>query len=439
MCFCSVNLIVGRRLILFLKMPKVDNSGDFIFWFAEEISIKILTYLDDPSDVVRVSSVSKLWRQFVIEHDICKQLCLKKFPEISGAVELNNLIEPVDIGLRNGTEFELLKRNHKIFSFLAKALSPVITNDCLSTAISASSTDNYPTESIVHTLQPGDRNQNHRYPIYSCKAVRFKMGHLRNLGESDTDFSDNESEDHTLLDDRFVWTYISPEFPMVQELDVSCGRWGQSPGHSRFRQWSAWFFFLLTCSIIRKILVSPFSLQESFLQKFELPEPALCVGGYLLVELLGRCLNLLVSNEVIPVLFIKASLDDRVILSIAHVQIVGRPLLPTFDVEMHEPSGKCLLKHYSETITNSCKVMSENKWLWKYFTINPASPASPLKLLLCAPQILSYTRSKLQKGRCIILEAKFQLIMNNHTISVQSSRNVNINNRKRQHSQIISE
>uniref|UniRef100_A0A803PS48 F-box domain-containing protein n=1 Tax=Cannabis sativa TaxID=3483 RepID=A0A803PS48_CANSA len=243
-------------------MPKVDNSGDFIFWFAEEISIKILTYLDDPSDVVRVSSVSKLWRQFVIEHDICKQLCLKKFPEISGAVELNNLIEPVDIGLRNGTEFELLKRNHKIFSFLAKALSPVITNDCLSTAISASSTDNYPTESIVHTLQPGDRNQNvasywsssgqhepsvpetllyelvtkmclvseihvqpfqayfqHRYPIYSCKAVRFKMGHLRNLGESDTDFSDNESEDHTLLDDRFVWTYISPEFPMVQEIE----------------------------------------------------------------------------------------------------------------------------------------------------------------------------------------------------------------------------
>uniref|UniRef100_A0A803PS45 F-box domain-containing protein n=1 Tax=Cannabis sativa TaxID=3483 RepID=A0A803PS45_CANSA len=314
-------------------MPKVDNSGDFIFWFAEEISIKILTYLDDPSDVVRVSSVSKLWRQFVIEHDICKQLCLKKFPEISGAVELNNLIEPVDIGLRNGTEFELLKRNHKIFSFLAKALSPVITNDCLSTAISASSTDNYPTESIVHTLQPGDRNQNvasywsssgqhepsvpetllyelvtkmclvseihvqpfqayfqHRYPIYSCKAVRFKMGHLRNLGESDTDFSDNESEDHTLLDDRFVWTYISPEFPMVQ---------------------------------------------ESFLQKFELPEPALCVGGYLLVELLGRVQ--------------KQEIDDLYYICIAHVQIVGRPLLPTFDVEMHEPSGKCLLKHYSET------------------------------------------------------------------------------------------
>ncbi|KAF4400788.1 hypothetical protein G4B88_001343 [Cannabis sativa] len=295
-------------------MPKVDNSGDFIFWFAEEISMKILTNLDDPSDVVRVSSVSKLWRQFVIEHDICKQLCLKKFPEISGAVELNNLIEPVDIGLRNGTEFELLKRNHKIFSFLAKALSPVITNDCLSTAISASSTDNYPTESIVHTLQPGDRNQNvasywstyfqHRYPIYSCKAVRFKMGHLRNLGESDTDFSDNESEDHTLLDDRFVWTYISPEFPMVQ---------------------------------------------ESFLQKFELPEPALCVGGYLLVELLGRVQ--------------KQEIDDLYYICIAHVQIVGRPLLPTFDVEMHEPSGKCLLKHYSETITNSCKVMSENKWV----------------------------------------------------------------------------
>ncbi|PON50845.1 hypothetical protein PanWU01x14_220820 [Parasponia andersonii] len=95
----------------------------------------ILTHLDDPSDVVRVSSVSRLWRQFdldevcvvrfrsfmililfvndpVIEQGICRQICLKKFPEISGAahdIEVNNLIEPVNVGLRKSTEFELLK------------------------------------------------------------------------------------------------------------------------------------------------------------------------------------------------------------------------------------------------------------------------------------------------------------------------------------------
>ena len=46
-------------------MPKVNNSdGDFIYWLGTDISIKILTHLDDPSDIVCVSSVSKLWHQF---------------------------------------------------------------------------------------------------------------------------------------------------------------------------------------------------------------------------------------------------------------------------------------------------------------------------------------------------------------------------------------
>lgn len=45
-------------------MPKMDNSGDFIYWLGPDMSIKILTHLDDPSDLVRVSAVSRLWHRF---------------------------------------------------------------------------------------------------------------------------------------------------------------------------------------------------------------------------------------------------------------------------------------------------------------------------------------------------------------------------------------
>lgn len=47
-------------------------------------------------------------------------------------------------------------------------------------------------------------------PIYSAKAVRFRIGHLRDLGETEADDFGGSTAD------RFVWTYTSPEFPMVQ-------------------------------------------------------------------------------------------------------------------------------------------------------------------------------------------------------------------------------
>lgn len=50
-------------------------------------------------------------------------------------------------------------------------------------------------------------------PIYSAKAVRFRMGHPKSLvdvplGESYMDY-----------ENKFIWTYTSQEFPMAQ---VSC-------------------------------------------------------------------------------------------------------------------------------------------------------------------------------------------------------------------------
>lgn len=45
-------------------MRKMENGGDFIQWLGPDMSIQILTHLDDPSDIVRVSAVSRLWHQF---------------------------------------------------------------------------------------------------------------------------------------------------------------------------------------------------------------------------------------------------------------------------------------------------------------------------------------------------------------------------------------
>ncbi|XP_024028680.1 F-box protein At4g00755 isoform X1 [Morus notabilis] len=321
-------------------MPKADKNADFIYWLGTDISTKILTHLDDPADLVRVSSVSRLWHRFVVENGICRQLCFKKFPEISTAarsIEENNMIEPLKFSLRNNSiEWEFLKRKRRIYSFLAQGLSPVIRKDCISLSISASSTDNYPTESVHNTLEPRDRFENgpsywsssgksdpdvpetllyklvaklcvvteihvqpfeayfqYGFPVYSCKAIRFRTGHLRNLVELKDEFLDNASVAHRLEDDRFVWTYISPEFPMAQ---------------------------------------------ENVLQKFELPEPALCVGGFLLVELLGR-----VQRQ---------EIDGLYYICIAHVQVEGRPLSRPFDIEMLDPSGKCSFKYYKKAVSS---------------------------------------------------------------------------------------
>ncbi|KAF3433026.1 hypothetical protein FNV43_RR24128 [Rhamnella rubrinervis] len=309
-------------------MRKMDSGCDFIQWLGPDMSIQILEHLDDPSDIVRVSAVSRLWHQFAIENGLSRQLCLRMFPEISSAahvIEANNKIEPVKLNRSSNMEWECLRRKHKVYSFLAKGLSPVIRNDCIRGAISASSTDNYPDESIQNTLEARDRVDNrpsywsskgeddpsvpetllyrltvklsvvaeihvqpfqaffqYGFPIYSAKAIRFKIGHLRNLMETEADDFGNSAAD------RFIWTYTSPEFPMVQ---------------------------------------------ESSLQKFELPEPVLCVGGYLLVELLGRVQ--------------KQEIDALYYICIAHVKVVGRPALPAFDVEMLDQSGTCDLRYYS--------------------------------------------------------------------------------------------
>ncbi|XP_041008244.1 F-box protein At4g00755-like isoform X2 [Juglans microcarpa x Juglans regia] len=313
-------------------MRRMDNRGDFLQLLGPDVSTAILNHLDDPSDLVRACSVSRSWHRFVIENGICKQLFLKMFPEIyneAHIIELNNnMIGPTKLNGDNSSEWERLKRDHRVYAFLARGLSPSIRTDCLSEPISASSTDNYPDESIRNTLEPGDRVENrasywssegendpnvpetltytlvanlcvvteirvqpfqaffqYGFPIYSSKAVRFRMGYPRRPLE----FNNDKLASHE-WGDEIIWTYTSPEFPMAQ---------------------------------------------ENFLQAFKLPEPVLCIGGILQVELLGR-----VQRQ---------EMDELYYICVSHVQVLGRPLLQPFDIEVLDPSGLCALNYNLKT------------------------------------------------------------------------------------------
>lgn len=102
---------------------------------------------------------------------------MKRLPEISNAAHvINNKIEPLKVDVSSTTEWECLMKKHIVYSFLAQGLSPVVRKDCISEAISASSTDNYPEESIRNTLDARDRIQN-RASYWSSKGERDPAAH----------------------------------------------------------------------------------------------------------------------------------------------------------------------------------------------------------------------------------------------------------------------
>ncbi|KAK7374193.1 hypothetical protein VNO80_07620 [Phaseolus coccineus] len=301
-------------------MSSMEYHKDFITCLDSDTSLKILMCLDDPADLVRVTCVSRSWRQSVIANGLCKQLCLRMFPQLSRVafvVELNQhgAKEHEEVGSSYSMERLVLQREHRVFSYLGKVLMSSVAMNCIAKTVGASSTDNFPNESIDNTLEPRDfisgtyfywssmGQSNHNVPetltyelvsqicviteiniqpfqahfqpgspIYSANSVRFKMGHPK--GSLDA-----------LDDELFVWTYTSPEFPMSQ---------------------------------------------ENRLQKFKLPEPVFCIGGILQIELLGR-----VQRQ---------EMDGLLYICVSHVQVLGGSLSPPFNVDILQPSGMFVLK-----------------------------------------------------------------------------------------------
>ncbi|KAI3876182.1 hypothetical protein MKW98_029134 [Papaver atlanticum] len=336
------------------------SSIDFLQLLNSDLSFKILSNLDDPADVVRVASVSHTWRQFVIASGFSKSLCLRLFPETSSAIkaiEENNVIESLGFNTTGSVDVEKLKKNHRVYAFLASGLAPSLTTDCIVEAISASSTDHFPEENIRHNLEPreivdgmlsywssmGESNpEMHEtltfklvsklcfiteiniqpsqgyfheplvpkfdsilwfliysddsyilfypdhfeddFPIYSARAVRFRMGHVREPQQERFLLGDYKAGRRS-IEDHVVWTYTSEKFSMVQ---------------------------------------------ENRLKKFKLPEPVLAIGGLLQIELFGG---------------VQLAWDDLYYLCVSYVQVVGRPLTNEFVADLINNSGKCVLNY----------------------------------------------------------------------------------------------
>ncbi|CAK9145761.1 unnamed protein product [Ilex paraguariensis] len=139
--------------------------------------------------------------------------------------------------------------------------------------------------------------------IYSARAVRFRFGHAKSLEDIEGDLM------HLPLlqpvDDKFIWTYMSVEFPMAQ----------------------------VSCTV------------ENSLQKFKLPEPVLYIGGFLQIELLRGVQ--------------RHDMNGLFYICVSHVQVVGRSLSPTIGIEILEPSGKFSLKYDSEAFDHTLKSSSD--------------------------------------------------------------------------------
>lgn len=60
---------------------------DFVVLLNSDLSFKIISNLNNPADVVRASSVSRFWRQFVIASEFSKSLCLRLFPETLSSIK----------------------------------------------------------------------------------------------------------------------------------------------------------------------------------------------------------------------------------------------------------------------------------------------------------------------------------------------------------------
>ncbi|KAF3644233.1 putative ATPase ASNA1 -like protein, partial [Capsicum annuum] len=325
---------------------RMETRIDFVQSLESDMSVNILTSLNDPVDVVRAGSVSNHWHHFVITNGLSKQLCLRRFPQLSRIVQI---IEPAwitteanRVGSHNSS-WDILKRDHNVYASLLHAITTLNTcrSECIGYAVSASSTDRFPGESVVNTLTTRDRylgrpsywsSKGHAdpdasetliyklkadlcviseisvqpfeaffqpgKPIYSAKSVRFRFGHPKNSLDGNDILQVPLQQP---ADDKFIWTYTSEVYPMAQ---------------------------------------------ENRLQQFKLPEPVLCVGGYLQIELLGR-----VQRQ---------HTDDLFYICVSHVKVTGGPLCPAFDIEILEPLGKFALKYNPEVLRWMLQSFSED-------------------------------------------------------------------------------
>ncbi|XP_076950281.1 F-box protein At4g00755-like [Bidens hawaiensis] len=308
----------------------METQIDFLQWLEPDMALKILTCLDDSADLIRESAVSRCWQNIVVSNGLSKELCVRKYPHLAAVTRV--VKQSYD---DSEPSHDLGEIEHRAYASLFRALKSFPQTYCIADPVSASSTDRYPEESIMNTLDPRDKILHREsywssrgsddleapetliynltaklcviteiilhpfqalfqtdYPIYSSKAVRFRMGHPKSWSELDYDFMEAQE----CADDKFIWTYTSPIFPV------------------------AWL---------------------SMLQRFKLPEPVVCIGGFLQIELLGR-------------VQVQAA-DGKYYICVAHVQAIGRQLSPAFGLEFSESSDSVSLKYDADQFAHIMK------------------------------------------------------------------------------------
>jgi hypothetical protein len=98
------------------------------------------------------------------------------FPQLSRVarvIEFNNGSgdETVEVGCSYQMEWESLERDDRVYALLARYCTSFLVENCVSEAISASSTDNYPEESVENTLQSANIVER-RASYWSSKGQR---------------------------------------------------------------------------------------------------------------------------------------------------------------------------------------------------------------------------------------------------------------------------
>ncbi|KAF8780391.1 hypothetical protein HU200_001504 [Digitaria exilis] len=281
---------------------EVDDAGarwDFLDWVGPDTSACIFHLLDDPTDLARAAAVSRSWRRFVIHSGFCKRLCHQICPEVATFTRAVVVTRspPASESSRHAEA-----RDHLVYSNLGGALASANPSmDCIIRSIGASTTDNFPEETIDNTREPRDR-VNHRPSYWSSgghddpdvpESLIYKLSsdlciidelRIQPFQESFVTLA-NENQ-RAVADENYTWMYTSPEFPMMQ---------------------------------------------ENVLQTFKLPRPVLCIGGVAKIELLGRVQ--------------KQATDDRYYICVCHAQVMGRSLSPEFMVDISDPAGYSTLKY----------------------------------------------------------------------------------------------
>ncbi|PWA84914.1 F-box domain-containing protein [Artemisia annua] len=174
-----------------------------------------------------------------------KDSILEPIASIAYVAEATYNSEPASVDPHNNT----FEREHKTYASLLLACTSFQLDSCLGYPASASSTNNYPKESFINTMNLTQKcldrywsSKGHDDPevletliyyldgticviteiditpfqvgnrIYSAMFVRFRPGHPK----SQKDIGLNFIKAQECADDKFVWTYTSETFPMVQ-------------------------------------------------------------------------------------------------------------------------------------------------------------------------------------------------------------------------------